>query len=494
MIVQMAQTNSLASIGTELTIQRILLEENLKGIAEGTSTRLFQEIKRTLFNGFEIEAGYHEELTTTYKVTTSEAWGEWFKIEQQYAPSGYSHETTLIQAECDAPDPQHAVLWVAQQRKHVPHIPSAYLIWTKGMTSQSAIGSLVFQILAQKPQVLSTAGLDMKSFGRANTSIKALWELFLRLAKILGGCMVYISFRSVGPEEFTLVKKFIDLVKNWDGPAINITLIHPHHDSFARIDDVVDLDEKYDVHPSLTITDAMHHVLLLELNIHDHVSETVHGLLWETVWGEVRYAVISIVMTAVIEKLLSSALEISVDMPNEAAALWNGAVLKWTNNKYAMNCLREQVQRHLNIVDLHYPPELKNQAMKTLKRIVFSHDMEDIGSHPLSISQRTEIWEHVTEAIKPGTQEMFCHSIPTIMDDIYEEYDENRPEVEKKARSLVTDVAREHFITTSEWRDSFSDRKELIVDGITTAIELGLDKVVHALLTPEETTGPVTEP
>lgn len=170
-------------------------------------------------------------------------------MEQKYVPSGYSHETKVIQAECDAPDPQHALVWKKQQRKFASHVPSAYLIWTRSMTAQSAIASLVDQILVQKTEVMIDAGIDLEQFKEANNNVVSLWKFFLYLTTVLGGCMIYITIGSVGEQEFAIVGKFIRMAKSWKGSPVNVTLIHPFNDNFARMDDVVNRDDKFDVHP-----------------------------------------------------------------------------------------------------------------------------------------------------------------------------------------------------------------------------------------------------
>ncbi|KAL2883944.1 hypothetical protein SGCOL_000582 [Colletotrichum sp. CLE4] len=187
-------------------------EKNIISVSENPTADLFKAIRKNLFKNFEVQAGFHQELQATYEVTTSKAWIEWFKMEQKYVPSRYSHETKVIQAECDAPDPQHALVWKEQ------HVLSAYLIWTRGMTAQSAIASLVDQILVQKPEVMIDAGIDLEQFKEAKNKVAALWKFFLYLTTVLWGCMNYITIGSVGEQEFAIAGKFVRMAKSWKGP------------------------------------------------------------------------------------------------------------------------------------------------------------------------------------------------------------------------------------------------------------------------------------
>ncbi|KAI8164816.1 hypothetical protein K4K50_011289 [Colletotrichum sp. SAR 10_71] len=376
-----------------------------EAMAEDPNAAIFEAIKKNLFRGFELEAGYHQELESTYKTTTSKAWIEWFKLEQKYVPSGYSHETKIIQAECDAPDPQHALIWKKQQRTFASHVPSAYLIWTRGMTVQSAIASLVHQILFQKTEVMAQAGLDLDQFKEANNSPRALWKFFTHLVTILGGCMVYITIGSVGKHEAAIVKKFVAMAKTWDGPAISVTLIHPFSDDFAKTEDVINLDDKY-----------------------DH---------------------------------------------------WNAAVSVWTGNKWSMDALREQIQRHIDIVDIHLPADIKAGLKEKLDLLLFDDEME-LEPRPLTESQRMSIWDELQNAIRPGTQVMFCSQIEEVLSAVLDDYRMEGPEREGEAKTLFVYLAKRYFARSGRWKDTFSEDKNLVADGITKAIEIGFQHLVEA--------------
>ncbi|KAI8294426.1 hypothetical protein K4K59_005108 [Colletotrichum sp. SAR11_240] len=482
----------------------LLTKMRKEAMAEDPSAAIFEAIKKNLFRGFELEAGYHQELESTYKTTTSKAWIEWFKLEQKYVPSGYSHETKIIQAECDAPDPQHALIWKKQQRTFASHVPSAYLIWTRGMTAQSAIASLVHQILFQKTEVMAQAGLDLDQFKEANNSPRALWKFFTHLVTTLGGCMVYITIGSVGKHEAAIVKKFVAMAKTWDGPAINVTLIHPFSDDFAKTEDVINLDDKYDVHPSLTTTDAMHHVLVLELNENKKVSETIQSLLWETVWREVRYAVIGIAFNQVAEHIQIAAKKVA-DVARENGATsneqdnsqerqdrgakeiftntdtkhWIAAVSTWTGNKWSMDALREQIQRHIDIVDIHLPTDVKAGLKEKLDLLLFDDETE-LEPRPLTESQRMSIWDELQNAIRPGTQVMFCSQIEELLSAVLEDYRMEGPEKEGEAKTLFVYLAKTYFAKSGRWKNTFSEDKNLVADGITKAIEIGFQHLVEA--------------
>jgi hypothetical protein len=454
---------------------------------------LFLDVKKALFHGFEIEASYHEELATTFQLTSSPAWADWLKMEQKYVPSRFTKETTIVQAECDAPDAATCLQWVAQARKDTPQVVSTYILWARGMTAQSAIASILFQMVQQRPSVLPERGLTLKSFVSANSSLPKLWSLFLHMVKALGGLMVYISIGSVGEEEYSLVEKFVDLCAKWQSPPINVIMIHPFDDNFVKVDDCVDLDEKYDVHPSLTTTDALYHVVLMKLRVRE-MSPTVQIVLWEALWREVRYAVIGIAVIQALAEIRGTAETLAKErgLDEQVAGLWEAGVESWTKNKKTINVVREQIQRHLDVVDLHLPDDVRVILDKKVEEVIDKHieewEMGDIidvlkggDSKPLSDAQRDVIWRDIQESIRPGTRLMYSHSIKALMDSILTNYLEDPAENPRAALARIQSVSREAFGWHGKWKRSFSEDKDLVVDGIVASINAGLPTVVEAV-------------
>ncbi|KAJ9155277.1 NACHT domain protein [Pleurostoma richardsiae] len=500
LVLQVVQTKSLHRHRIDLSLRRDYYEAALRDIHEGQITPLFTEIKKTLFHGFEIQASYHEQLTRTFQMTSSPAWAQWLGVEQQYVPSRFSHQTTLAQAECDAPDAATCLQWAAQARaESPPDVASAFLLWARGMTAQSAAASLIFQVLQQRPAVLSAAGLTMRSFVSANASAPRLWSLLLHLVRQLGGLMVYVCIGSVGPEEFAVVRRLVELCEGWDGPPINVVLVHPFDEGFARAEDCVDLDEKYDVHPSLTTTDALHHVVLLELDVPEALSETVRQVLWEALWREVRYAVIGIAVTQAVEEIGRCAREAAGaagdagDGVAAAAGLWLAAVGKWTRNKRAVNNMREQIQRHLGVVDIHLPAEVRTRLEQAVREAMGSRldveGREELAaalrngkSRHLEQDQRNEIWGHIQDAIRPGTLEMFNAPIGGLVGEVAVEYFGEPPESEREARTVVQETFKGLFGWNGRWKNAFLDSKVPIQEGIVASINVGLVDVIDVIV------------
>jgi hypothetical protein len=373
------------------------------------------------------------------------------------------------------------------------------------MAVQSAIASLIFQLIKQKPEVISQENLDMRMFKRANASIKALWDMFVHLMRALGGCLIYIAMGSVGPDEFAVVEKFVKTVEQWDGPTICVTIIHPYNKGFVMTDEVCDLDGAYDVHPSLTVTDALHHVLMLELGIYPDVSEDIRTACWEQAWREVRYAAIGIAMTQVTNMVQLEAEKLGQERVDDKTIdearlkLWLSGVKKWTKNKVASNNAREQIQQHLYMVDLEMPSDVKASLVQRLKITVFRSDTDKIAQRGLTQLQRESIWDRMQAVIIPGTVTMFCSLVPELVENALDEFCVVRSKNQRQAESAVVRMLDGQFGGQQEdaseddeaderpgWKESFATETKLIVDGIAEAIVIGFRDIIPALSEPEE--------
>ncbi|KAH6853203.1 hypothetical protein B0I37DRAFT_387821 [Chaetomium sp. MPI-CAGE-AT-0009] len=403
--------------------------------------------------------------------------------------------TRLSQGLCDAPDHQHALQWVAQQRELTPGLPSVYLIWAQGMTVHAAVASLVLQVVQQRPGAAARAGmLDVGVYERAGVSVWRLWEVFTHLMRVMGGCLVYISIGSAGEDEFAIVERFVRTVKGWDGPPIWVTMIHPYNEGFVGIEEATDLDGLYDVHPSLTTTDALHHVLMLELDIHQ-VSDTIQTVLWEAAWRETRYGSVGISYKSVVKVILDVAEELAtteVDgvplLTVKGRELWMGGVQRWIDHPVASNCTRELVQRHLDIVPLALPDDIRAAISRHLKCLVLRIDeskVSSFASRSMTEKQRYRVWDEMKAAIVPGSKAMFCTTIRELLLDALESFAEVPCQNLRQAGSVLIKLLNDRFGVGGIWKSSMSEDEQLMVRGIQEAVMTGFAHTITALSEPE---------
>jgi hypothetical protein len=128
LIHQVIQFNALQNQNAEISLHIRDVKTNMRDMHDTHKALMFQNMRKTLFLGFEVEAGLHDELARTYKLTASPDWSKWFKVEQRYVPSVYSRNITINQALSDAPDPQHALQWIESTRKSYPDTTAVFLL------------------------------------------------------------------------------------------------------------------------------------------------------------------------------------------------------------------------------------------------------------------------------------------------------------------------------------------------------------------------------
>lgn len=332
------------------------------------------------------------------------------------------------------------------------------------------------------------------SFAAANASLPKLWDLFLSLVRHLGGLMVYISIGSVGQEDFSIVARFVQLCQQWKGPPISMVIIHPFDKDFVHIDTCVDLDDKYDVHPSLTTTDALHHVVLLELEVQESLSETVQLVLWEALWREVRYAVIGIAVTQTVDEITQCAKDLAQGRGcgEEVAGLWESTVDRWTRIERNFHMMREQIQRHLNIVDIHLPFQVRTRLERMVsaaagarlsarERKRVTEVLREGEPKPLDDDGRGEIWQRIQNSIKPATMATHNVHIRPLVESLFDAYLEDPPETEGDARRVVIQLFKPVFGWNGTWRMPFLDDQRPIVDSMVVAIDRGFGDAFQML-------------
>ncbi|KAL2167299.1 hypothetical protein VTG60DRAFT_1458 [Thermothelomyces hinnuleus] len=318
----------------------------------------------------------------------------------------------------------------------------------------------------------------------------------------MGGALVYMSIGSAGEEEFAIVERFVRTVRAWDGPPIWVTIIHPYNEGFVGIDQATDLDGLYDVHPSLTTTDALHHVLMLELDIH-HVSETIQTVLWEAAWRETRYASVGISFSRVVGVMEDLARELATRKMDDddgagpvltdvAREQWMEGVRRWLGHPGASNCTRELVQRHLDVVSLAFPDDVRAEVGRHLKRLVLRIDeskTKSFASRSMTGAQRHRVWDDMKAAIIPGSEAMFCTHIRDLMLEALEVFAEMPCQTPKQATYVVGRLLNDRFGADGVWKSTMSTDAQLMVQGIKEAVKTGFARTIEALSEPEGADG-----
>lgn len=255
----------------------------------------------------------------------------------------------------------------------------------------------------------------------------------------------------------------------------------------------MDLDEIYDVHPGLTCSDALHQIILLEMNIHKDLSGTVRESLWETVWREIRYSLIGIALDQSIEVLQENVNDylmpdLSEPETDEKLHEFAGSILGWIDNEAHLNEMREQIQRHIELVDIHLAPNIKeairSKAIKEIRRPRIGRSSyrsfrernpEEIAPDPKPIAseERDALWKNMKDEIRKTTFKVYCSSLPELIAEDLEAY--------RKGGETGTKIHKRIFGKNGRWSALFSPAKEMLDQSIVDAAAVGFEGVVNSI-------------
>jgi hypothetical protein len=312
--------------------------------------------------------------------------------------------------------------------------------------------------------------------------------MFVFLMRVLGGCAIYISIGSNGPEEFAIVAKFVKTVREWNSIPIRVTIIHPYHEKFVLADDVTEIDGAYDVPPELTTTDALQHVLMPELGLRD-ISKTIRTVLWDSLWRETRYAVIGVALTQLLDEVKKMADALGLQEDSEKRELWTAGVDSWISDDVCTNNVRELIQRHVDIVPLEPADIIRSRLAQSLKRTVLPVDADEaakekLRNQKLISTQREHIWDRMQDAIRPGTKAMFCGALLEAISTVLERFVETEVEAgdTRYAKKVVRRLLDQAFGRDGVWKESLSLNQDLISDGIADAIEMGFSDIIEVFM------------
>ncbi|KAI9841443.1 MAG: hypothetical protein M1838_003577 [Thelocarpon superellum] len=333
------------------------------------SGSILEILKDQLFAHDPSDATFHDEMIRLYETTQTTEWDQWFYEERRHVTWTHQPKSTLTYMQTNLMEPQLYCKWIAHGRKAAGRAVFAHVVWAPRMDANSAVASIVFQILQQQPDVLlhPTAGFAHKL--RAATSFEMLWAVLIELLNIIPGLFCYISIPSVGPEEVRVVEQLTVLVDNWTGPPINMQLVTPLEASFPKPKGSIDIDDAYDVDSALDTTDALHQVVLAELQIHKDLTERMSHALWQSLWRTVCYHIDEIVCDQAKEILI---IQVNKTLADYTAVLGDDAgaafLHRWAEKALAW-CRGRETERFLRSImpdDLPFliPPAIRQRLQR----------------------------------------------------------------------------------------------------------------------------------
>jgi hypothetical protein len=317
----------------------------------------------------------------------------WFSEERRHVPWEFHKKSQIMQAQCDTLQPQLTYFQMAEARKVVPKAVIVCLMWNSEMDARSALASLVFQILQQRPEILYRKSPEyyLKKFREARGSFEKLWIVFLELVDAVGGVLCFVHMPSLSPHAVRFSQAFVDLFNSCDddsGPLMNLVLYQPDHVSLPKRGDIRKPDDMYDVDPALDASDALHQVILAYSGVHEGLSGALKTELWETLWRTVRYSTIALTRP-------QSASELSLE----------GST---TNCKITVH-----LHHRMKELPYHIPSDILEHLTNIIEQAIRHETLELVNSlqhdvsqqlagfrlQPLSVEMRNAVWNGMRKVL-----------------------------------------------------------------------------------------------
>ncbi|KAI9887893.1 MAG: hypothetical protein M1823_000281 [Watsoniomyces obsoletus] len=470
------------------------------------------ELRQRLFLGREIDATYHEDMMNLYSTTSCSDWDQFFAIERKAITWGPAEQSNLIHMQTDLVEPQLYRKWICLGQTVAGKVPFAHLIWSPSMTAVSALASIIFQILQQRPDVLQQDSLLSRKLKAAQpTNFDEMWNLFQELLNAVPGLLCYITIGSIGPQEEAFATKVVEMFDSWSGNPVNLQLVTPLHPSFPKPQMSVDIDAEYDVSPDLDSPDNLHHVVLAELGLPRPVSKDAKDSLWQSMWRTVCYSV-----NAIVARQLEQAIHRVIEDKGTAVLdphLDPDEFLDWLDSGAASQLLRAKLQHCIECLPFMLPSYLRTRfeahvhaalreyltvregpqtvTAPTFRTYDHPRDMHERQIRPTDFDARQQLWGEMRQILNsPNVSDAFAAFIPVQLrrkrmrtqSRIRELSEEEGDDEEKKMDSADRMLQLlDDLFSGSEWRNVAAEAGYTFRQAVTSAIELGLNTTVATM-------------
>jgi hypothetical protein len=362
---------------------------------------LLLEIRSDLFSGLESDLAFHVAFEKTSALTCCAEWNMWFQCELKVSSTRFRPATAIAHACTDSTNAQFMRKYVEHARQLVPSVVVVGLRWAGGMSATCGVALLIYQILQQRPELLyrKSSEFYLRKFHIAKKSFNSIWTVFVELLRTLTGIIISVHMDVIGVEERILVEKLVELVNSWVGPPLNLVLIHPRSDILVASHFIVDLDDCYDVDPSLEVTDPVHQIALNICGRSGHLSSRHIGFLWDNVWRTTRYSLTHIGARLVLDALGAEG-PLSMGAPYTGTSTSTHDVMP--GDLAFFNSMRAIMRTSLGVIPFRIPEtaaqQIRNQLSSSAENAsacaFAKHVLPEASSplEPLTENSRCKIW------------------------------------------------------------------------------------------------------
>jgi hypothetical protein len=459
-------------------------------LTEISTASLHMFIYHELFRYAEQDESYHEDFFDYHRLSgTDKDWRPWFQKDLEWCPWSRQAQSTINHAISDEIAPQMAVQSIVYGREMMPIVAFASLVWGTGMTARTALGSIIFQLLTQRPELLrkrSTA-FHLLRF-RSIRSFNGLWLVLLDMLVALPGLMIFIYITSTGLEEKNFVRKFLDLLPTWTGPPINLYVAHtPGLFADQRLlQHSVNLDDIYDLPPALKIGDTLHQIVLSLVGVHENISQRMRDCQWDALWRFVRYFSISVAVEEIERSIPVDSCPLTCSGGNPSIA---GSQEKHVH--ILRKEIKQLVSKHIGLLPMNQSQSSAAQLQATAADIVHSrilafrrvyyHLVPSCPSEwlfrPFSETNRNKIFEATRRVMKDACVTAISMPLATHISQF-----ERGAETIGDRKSRMVDEERHYFRSVLLGYSPPAGTADVLAAAVVDAITAGVSEAIDAFI------------
>jgi hypothetical protein len=463
---QQAESTSFAVQLSELTIATKHMFRSILEVKQRQTAILLMSIRQDIFAGCDHHFVYQQEILDVYTNIIASDWQIWVSEEVKYV-AGYRHEWTgLTYVQTESLQPTFVAGIISGILKTPYQPPTSFLFWSPGMTQESALACVIFQLLnryAEKLVYRMAPTFYAEKFRGSSLSVESLWQTLLHIITALSGirCLFFITSSDV--EALKFARRLVEFGLTWTQTPCNLLVFSVTDSKLSDTPGLVELDLQYDVAKDLDSCEALSKVIWMELGIHKGLSNGMRVSVWSTLWRTLRYNAMALA-NEVVMQLIESRL-----------------ILSKKSKIVFQRRLKRKIISFLLFLPLDIPRDIYEHLFSTVQAVTdHGRASPSVGSclawraEPLDSQQRSACWAVIRELLEVTILGLFEERILNKLDEICDAHERQLGRSALAESIGLMDVMESIFAVDSWDTISLFNVRHSLERSLAKAIEFGL--------------------
>ena len=254
---------------------------------------LLQDVRTNMFCDLDQYLTFQHDMMRLWTTIVAPEWNSWLRTEMSYITFYQQKQAAFAYVQTEQLQ-FLIVLKIMSQKICRPDCAAQTLLcWSRSMTIEKALATLIYQYLEQySEKLLFRHGPDYyaQKIQSASQTLDSLLEIYLQIITALAGSISVIVVPLDSPEASTFIKKMIELRYSWSSKFHSVIIYHVTDPVLSDSPRVVELDNEYDVDSALDTSENLYRVSMMCLGVFGSLTEDVQTNLWSSLWRALRYS------------------------------------------------------------------------------------------------------------------------------------------------------------------------------------------------------------